>query len=461
MQKVVAYLLERRDGMEWPEARAAEAKRIRAEVEKWLTSKGASLNGTPTGTFEPEDDSTGEFQMEEAVDGDRSWWYLRLQEDAKDGGRFLTTLSVTTHTAGVSVFLAMETGWTTSRIVPDTVAPKCPKVVRSLLALEGTWYHAAWPLRWSRLEIKGFDAGEALVAEIERPERSVPLVVVSKDQQGKTVLPELDDRLARDLAGLANVVVVDEDASWALTDVLGSAWCCYWGAVRVFWPHFSRKDDRFDHPLWTADVLRASAGQQNAARDRFRRRLRSLIFGAAARSVIRPRVIDEIRAAVSKRSLMALHGQATSLDEYRQLAEAYANENDALKAERTALNDQIDDLRRDAAKLEMDKQALQRHLDDAKSKPSSDAEVMKPDEGGGEPEPPRPAEVRFYKKVHSRPSHDVMVPRSDCGHNNWQNAHAAEKARKGIAKLEGDRSDWKTLQHCAECTGGGMWRVRW
>ena len=68
---------------------------------------------------------------------------------------------------------------------------------------------------------------------------------------------------------------------------------------------------------------------------------------------------------------------------------------------------------------------------------------------------------RFYKKHYDAPMHDIMLRVGDCGHNSWENAHSADKARKGIARLEGGRNDWKTVQHCASCTGGGMWRVRW
>ena len=41
--------------------------------------------------------------------------------------------------------------------------------------------------------------------------------------------------------------------------------------------------------------------------------------------------------------------------------------------------------------------------------------------------------VRFSKKRYATPSHDVLI----------------------FAR------DWKTLPHCASCTGGGMWSVRW
>lgn len=56
--------------------------------------------------------------------------------------------------------------------------------------------------------------------------------------------------------------------------------------------------------------------------------------------------------------------------------------------------------------------------------------------------------------------YDLLVSVADCGHNTWESAHRADKARKGITKLEG-RGDWQSMQHCPSCKGGGMWRVRW
>ena len=75
--------------------------------------------------------------------------------------------------------------------------------------------------------------------------------------------------------------------------------------------------------------------------------------------------------------------------------------------------------------------------------------------------PPKAGEIRFYKKRFSTQGHDIMRRVGDCGCNNWEGSHSADKARKGIAKLENNRDDWRTMQHCASCTGGGMWRVKW
>ena len=77
------------------------------------------------------------------------------------------------------------------------------------------------------------------------------------------------------------------------------------------------------------------------------------------------------------------------------------------------------------------------------------------------PKPPKKGELRFYKKVSSGGGRDKVVQVQGCRHRSWQPAKKADQAKKGIAHLEGGRSDWKTLQHCGSCEGGGMWRVQW
>jgi outer membrane murein-binding lipoprotein Lpp len=311
------------------------------------------------------------------------------------------------------------------------------------------------------MQVDGFDAGEGLAAEIEHAGRAVPLVIVSATG-GSLALPGLDATLEHDLAGLANIVVVDEEGSWALTDVLGSNFSCYAGAVRLYWPHFSATQDRFFHPFWTGDRLRSIGADVMDCRERFRKQLRSILFRAAALSVARPREIDNIRDAADRATVVELRQRATSLEEFEELADSYATDNEQLRAERTELRSQVDSLQEQVGKLEADRQALLAHLQAAKSLSTQQDAAVGPDDVPDDTDtPPKPGDVRFYKKVHSRPTHDVMRRVADCGCENWQGAHGADKARKGIAKIESNRSDWKAMQHCASCTGGGMWRVRW
>lgn len=461
MQKVAAYLLERRDEMEWPEARADQAARAKAMVEKWLRSKDASAIGS-TGTYAPEDGSAGSFKIQEAADGDRTWWMVELQEDTTEGRRFSVGLSVTAGKGRVSVYATLETGSTTTHVMPVSADPRCPRIVRDLLRLAGPWSHGDSLLSQLRF-VRGFEEGEALVHEIDYASRSVPIVAISK-YEGEIALPDLDSKLADDLAGLANVFVLDEDAAWALTDILGRNWSCFHGAVRLFWPHFSSTQDRFSHPLWTSERLRSSGGDLRETRDRFRRQLRDLVFRASSLSVIRPHEIDEIREADSRRAVSELRKRATSSAEYEELANAYAAENDKLRSERAGARMQIDDLQKQVGKLEGDKRALQAHLG-AKGQAVEADEAAGIVPGGEESDPspsqPTAGETRFYKKIGARETHDVVVRVPGCACNNWQGAHGADKAKKGISKLENGRTDWKNIQHCASCTGGGMWKVRW
>jgi len=460
VQKVAAYLLERRDDMEWPEARAAEANRLKTQVESWLRSKGASSIGA-TGTYRPPDGSAGTFKIQEAVDGERTLWTFDLQEDAPGGRRFLASLSIITGRDTVSVYITLETGWITAQVMPATLDQRCPKIVRDLIQLPGRWFHGASMLNQTK-SITGFDAGETLVHDIQYADRSVPIVAISK-RYGELALPDLDKTLGYDLVGLANVCVLDEDASWALTDALGRDWCCYHGAVRLYWPRFDLGQDKFQHPLWTAERLRSREGDPKETRELFRRQLRGLLFRASALSVTRPREIDEIREAHNRRGFTELRQQATSLAGFEELADSYAKENDLLRQELTLARNQAEDLQEQMRSLEADNLAFKAHLvakgaaEDAKA----EGEIAP---GGDECEveatEPKSGETRFYKKRHAAPTHDIMKHTNDCGHNQWQPSHKGDKAKKGIAKLEG-RSDWQSLHHCGTCTGGGMWKVQW
>lgn len=459
MQKVAAYILDRRDGMSERGARAAEATRLKSLVGEWLKSKGGSPSDM-TGTYRPEDNSQGTYRIEHRADQSRDCWLLELDEVTSNGRRFTTTVAITAGAPAVSVYVSLEVGWTTSRIMPVSADPRCPRVVRSLIQASGHWYHGESRLHPCRIAA-GFEDGESVVAEILDPSRAVPLVLVSEDGNGNLSLPELDSKLEYDLVGLANVVRLKEAATWALTDSLGPEWCCFGGSVRLFWPHYSRTDSRYRHPLWTAARLRSNVEAEMEIRERFRHQLRSILFRAASLSVIRPASIADIADAASRQAVEDLRQRATSLAEYKELADSYAADNDKLRAERTALSAQVEQLRGQVAKLDQDCEALQAHLRAAKAS-TLDAEDLSPSEAVTEADPgPNTGDVRFYKKVHSKPAYDVMVRTTDCGCNRWQTSHGADKARKGVAKLENGRSDWKNMQHCGACTGGGMWRVRW
>lgn len=456
MQKVAAYLLERRENMDWPEARNSEARALREEVSLWLKSKGATLDG-PTGTYASEDGSRATYRLEEAADGNRSWSMAYLDETASDGRRFVATVSVTATDATVAVYATLEAGSATSRIGPIDFDPRCPRLIKTFLTMPGDWYHGDTRLRGLQ-EVVGFDQGEGLAAFIADPTRVIPAVVVTLSG-GNPALPRLHARLADDLAGIANVFAADIDACWALTDGLGKPMSVYDGAVRLYWPRWQRQDDPFRHPLWTAARLNPPGVDPFAVRERFRKQLRTTLMRASALSVVRPREIDDIRSAAAMSAFRAMKARATSLADFRDIAESYAVDNDKLRKELAAIQDQLDESEVQVAELEQKLKYAEYRLQQV-DEPDED---LAPDTAPADPgdAPPASGDVRFYKKQYSHRKHDVMVSVQDCGCNNWESANSADKAKKGIAKLEGGRRDWSLIQHCASCTGGGMWRVRW
>ncbi len=463
MQKVAAYLLERYDGMNWPEARSSEAENLKSQVESWLRSKGASEIAS-TGIYKAEDGSPATFSIEEAADGDRTWWMARLQEVTPGGRRFLAAVSITNGSAKVSVYTTLEVGSDVTLVNPFDVDPKCPKIIRTLLQNQERWCHGFTEIQNLR-QLRGFEAGEGLAAEIKHPDRTVPFIVITEGKQG-IAIPRLDESLSYDLAGIANVVVLDSNATWALTDHLGPSLSCHSGAVRLYWPRFSIQEDPYRHPLWTMVRLQAAGSDLAAIRERFRRQLRALVMHASALSVVRPREIDEIRGNASQRAIIELKERATSLQDYAELADLYMKDNDQLRATNADLANLVDELQIRVAKLEVDREALLSHLRAAKglaAQLKSGANEIPPDAGAENDEDLEPVQgdVRFYKKRFSTPDHDVMIRVNDCDHDSWQSAHSADKAKKGITKIEKGRTDWQTVQHCAACTGGGMWRVKW
>ncbi|MGN6105515.1 MAG: hypothetical protein ACTHU0_10455 [Kofleriaceae bacterium] len=466
MQKVAAYILERTEALQSPEARKAEGDRIRAVIEEWLQSKGSSSSVDATGTYAAVDGSDATYRVANASDGDRSWTMFELIEVTTEERRFVTTVSVTVGSKNVVLFITMEVGSASSLITRIEVDTRCPTFVRELLAQPGSWHHGASPLRVLS-NVNGFDEGESLALEIQNSHRTIPFVVVSK-VEGQPVLPMLDEKLANDLAGLANVYSVDEDASWALTDALRKPFSCYGGTIRIYWPRLTAHDSPYRHQRWTAASLQ-SIEDERTALERIRRQLRSVIMRASAASVVRPSEIDDIKSAAVRAEYATLKANASSLDDFKALADSYAADNDTLKdalaareIELAARENELEDLRGEVRRLEAEKRGLLFHLGQAKASTEDGAE-LEPDlpESDDTDRPPEDGEVRFYKKRYDTPSHDVMILVADCGHNSWQGSAKADKARKGIARIEGGTREWKVMQHCGSCTGGGMWRVQW
>lgn len=469
MQRLAAYILERAEDLRSPEERKAEGDRLRAVVLAWLKSKG-STSSDGSGSYVATDGSDASCRESTVVDGVRSLTLFELSEITKDGRKYVTMVSITVGSKKVFVFVTMEVGSVTMLIAPVEADAKCPRVVRDLFAQFGNWFHGASLLR-QLTPVAGFEAGASLGQEIQDVYRTIPIVVVSRPK-GRLALPRLDELIAHDLAGLANVYSADEAASWALTDTLRKPLSTYGGALRIYWPRFSLNDDPFRHQLWTATRLQGIEPDLQKAVDRIRRQVRTIIMKASAASVVRPVEIDQIRTAAARSEFAALQARASeleqlkarasSLEEFKEIADSYATDNDKLRQDLATRDSELERIQNEIQRLESNNQALIFALENAKVATVRADEVPPdaPDQDEAD-QPPAPGDIRYYKKTHSTPAYDILIQVGDCGHNSWQNAAKADKAKKGLERLLGTNRAWKKLQHCGSCQGGGLWRVEW
>ncbi|MFK5256144.1 hypothetical protein [Propionibacterium freudenreichii] len=467
MQRIGAYLMEQQSTADDPLDLSEHGKAAVKAVENWLISKGASDLSLEAGTYVSVDNSNATFRRTSAVDGSRRWDLTELEEVTEAGRVFRTSVSVTVGTGRVAVLVTMEVGTTLGSITRVDFHPKCPSIVRDLLTLPGGWTHGSSKLQAETVKAHGDRAGAFVAEMIQTDDRAIPFVVVSSEA-GAEAFPNLTGHLAYDLAGLANVISVDPDASWALTTILGKSHSVYSGGIRIYWPDFDESTDSpFRHQLWTASRLNSLPGDPE---NRFRRMLRELLMDASAISVARPKEIDEIRTAESRaayailaarsQELEQLKASASSLSDFEGLAEAYAADNDALRNQINQRDERVEQLEAELQEARDDLRRLRYQLQQVGAIRTSDAEIA-PDTPEQEERTAAPSsgDVRFYKKTHSTPRYDVLEQVGGCNHSSWQSSHSADKAKKGLERL--GLPEWKKLEHCGSCTGGGLWRVEW
>ncbi|MCL4233943.1 MAG: hypothetical protein KJ042_05450 [Deltaproteobacteria bacterium] len=200
------------------------------------------------------------------------------------------------------------------------------------------------------------------------------------------------------------MILIDSAASWGLTDALGRRLSCYDGAIRIYWPKFTLKDDPHRHPLWTADRLESIGDDPRQTLERFRKQIRSDVMHASALGVVRPKEIDEIRNSSIRAAFAEMKAKASSLADFEALADSYANDNDNLREELGILYDTISELEEQKANLEREKASLLGRIENAELRliyipnqpiaPGGDSDAADGDE-------PKEDEIRYNKNKYS------------------------------------------------------------
>lgn len=450
MQTLSSYLLETPSLGEDELARRFVA--TQNSITEWLKSKGAPNSTAGSGKFESlTKDGSGSFTRTKHVVPIGTLEIVRLEEFTRAGQIFTTQVTTTASSNRLRIHCTLSVANAASVVAPLPIDPRCPSIIRTLLEQSGDW-----KLNGSNLSqpkprhFSGKLGGEKLSTEIQDTSRSIPIVVVSEIED-EQVWPDLAGKLAYDLAGLAHVVIIDDEATWRLSESIGKLHSCYRGAVRLYWPPRERSDGsvHFNSTVWTASDL-LSNDRDGKGLQRLRATLRRILMSTAALSITLPAAVREIQDAVSRIRIEELERRAAPNSEELAIARLYIAECHDL---RTKIKQLESDLARAAARADAAEHSLGQLKAPALSEEDTSQSITDSND-------PKPGDVRYYKKTHSKSAYDVLVEVDDCGHTSWQGSTKADKAKKGLERLT-HKNSWKSLQHCGTCTGGGMWKVRW
>lgn len=283
--------------------------------------------------------------------GDRSWrWRSYVDLGVEDSAAWLRVR--------VNLSSAFE-----GRLTRPRVQAGRPGIVRALneaLSLQAD----GWGLgEWRTI-------GSASVPEyldfLTSPHRQLPVVAlsVSKDDDE----PFLDPAYTADrLLGLAHVVVVEPDASFAVSDSLGPL-SCYWGAVRVYWPGLQKDDDPYHHRLYVGGSL------QHFGRDGLVGEIFETLGRLAGLGLGRPALIRRLELEQRAQELLA-HESAQA--ELRQRIDAavsegantgdYADDFGEFAEEFDRMQEQVRELTEANFDAEVESESLRQERDEARS----------------------------------------------------------------------------------------------
>lgn len=225
---------------------------------EWLSKKGVSDTSSEAGKFASEtSEAQGDFTRSLTSNSAGALFEIALTEPIKDGNTFITSVAITDSDGIVAVFLTLSATISGKSIAPIVVYPRCPVLIREVLALRDDWLFGGSEVPGPRpISIAGEKAASKLVGYLMNESRTLPVTVVS-ELDGEPVWEDLPEKLAIDLAGLSTVIRIDGEASWALNDLIGKSRSCYLGATRIYWPLGRATDNPADlrSKVWTAERL--------------------------------------------------------------------------------------------------------------------------------------------------------------------------------------------------------------
>lgn len=412
---------------------------------RWMQKKGVTDFTQEKGRFQSNaENAVGSYTRTTVNNALGRLSEILMIDIVPDEHAFITNIKFCQIEDAVSVYCSLSANRLSHVIAPLKLLPRCPSIIRDIISSYNDWKLGGEAVPPTiPVEYFGEDKGVVLCERLLDENRHFPIIIVSTD---KVVWRDLADKLARDLVGIAHIATVDEHGSWALTDELGKQNSCYLGAVRLYWPLGVQDDLR--STVWTAEQLEKKFGTNVAGMSNFLSVVRRIVMETSSLSLSVPRGMREI----SKRELRDRIGRSNAQQQEEEL-NSIINEN-------SDLADSLDKAKAEIARLKGKLTSLYSELAQAGLEEDEDVESEEEKKPSEIHIPFVPGETRYYKKTKKSGPADNVVVTNSCNHNSWKTLHKAIQAEKGIQKLEGSK-DYKTIQRCTECTGGGHWKVQW
>lgn len=204
-----------------------------------------------TGQWQPEPNVEIRWETLVPPDGRSSRWTCSWRRPLTDDGEVhLTTKCRVQRTKEQASAWFRQVAHSTVRAVrPVEFRWTRPPVVRTLIQEQRVMADGR-QLRDEPQIIHAQEVETALLPLLLDPSRTLPVVVVTTPMDDNDPLVD-DSKIAGLVGGIAHVVRLrDKAATFAMTDALGKPRAVYDGAVRLYWPGFSREADLDRHPLF-------------------------------------------------------------------------------------------------------------------------------------------------------------------------------------------------------------------
>lgn len=371
------------------------------------------------------------IEVDQAADADNAWrWRTHIDIGVEDGAAWMRVR--------VALFSPIE-----GLVTRPKVTPHRPPVVRRVVdrldvRIDGRRIGRPWQLTPADVP--------AYVEFLTNPERRLPVLAISHDADGE---PFLDRARAADrLLGLAHVVEVDLQTSYAVTDSIGKSLSCYSGAVRIYWPGFAIGDDPYFHRAYVGGSL-AYLGREGMGAELFDT-LGRLSALSISEPDLRRRLRREQRAREAASRAAESEAMRARISAIEALSEGGIDHQtwESLAADYARSQARIDKLEEDLfdAELEIETLRAERDRAEAQARSLNHALTYTPAHGGTEAAPEEPAPTGVLEAVQQavgRCKHLVFLPEAFTSAKDSKYADP-ERVLANLLLMEQIADDWNS-----------------